>query len=200
MLSRFDFPVYIESVVSDGAVNTEALDRLLRDLDNLRCRASLKPNYSLEGLEIQKALGFDVLRRDSGEFIAMSGVLNGGRYPDGIYRVLNRAYFNPKYRTSHFSTSAWASKYILPWQIEKYREKFKLIFVSRERPSGRRFLKYWVQNLAPDRSWLVSNRMVHVAPKGQGQGCFQYIAYKEYSPVTWAFNSISEQEWRLLKP
>lgn len=197
---NFDFPLHIESVVTDGKINGESFERLMRDLSGLRCRDSLRPNYTAEGLEIEKTLSFDVLRRETGEFIAMSGVLNGGRYPDGVYRVLNRVYFNPKYRSTSFTSSSWASRYILPWQIRKYREKFRLIFVSRERPSGRHFLNYWVRNLAPDRDWVVSDRLVHVAPRGQNQRCFQYIAYKEYAPVSWNYNSVDEQEWRLLKP
>ena len=51
-------------------------------------------NYRLEQLQLQKHLSFDILSHTN-SVVTWSGLFNGGRYPDGAFRVVNRLYFSP---------------------------------------------------------------------------------------------------------
>jgi len=156
---------------------------------------SLRKNYSAERLDIGEHLIYSVLKID-GAIKAAAGIYNGGRYPPGVFRILNRSYISPDQRLNGSLYECFLSRYILAPQIELCRDHFKYIFVSREGLTGKHFLRFWKQRCAPsDFDWQLSSNLVHVSPRGQGRGCYQYMCFADLEHGVWNPRSINETEW-----
>lgn len=187
---------------ADRGWNLEWKDRFLagieeiQNLDDPKAANYLPENFGFEKhLRIDLLMGYD--ENQDAHLMGFCGVFNGGRFPEGVYRILNRAYVFPNFRSPKFA--ALLSQYVLPKQIEEEKEKLKFIFVSREKPWGKNFLADWVTHFAPDSEWKVSEKMYQVVPKGWRKGCFQYIAYREFEPSLWKPEKIDEKTWARLE-
>ena len=156
-------------------------------------------NYFFKKLDLEGHLCYHVLLDKKGEIITGSGIYNGCRYPEFVYRFLNRVFVNPKYRVKS-KPLCLATKYILPKQMQDYSHKIKYGFVSREGINGHHFLKYWVQNHAPGGTakWEVLEDMAHVVPKFYNRKCYQYIAVQKDQKSYWEPKMITLSKWKEL--
>lgn len=159
-----------------------------------------RDNYTPEGLDVLGHLVFSVLKRKD-EIVACCGIYNGGRYPPGVFRVLNRSFISPQQRRTSGLYDCQLSKLILSSQLVLCRDDLKLIFVSREGMFASRFLDFWLRNCAPAGfHWQKSSRLVHVAPRGENRGCYQYICYAQIQMNLdeWQPKMIDTEQWKVL--
>lgn len=148
-------------------------------------------NYSFEHLELFKHKAFDVLVDSSGELVGWCGLFNGGRYPEGVFRIMNRLYLRPEYRSSFFKP---ITRELYRRQVGRHRAGIRMLFLSRNELKGKYHLKRWIKYGAGEEGWKLSDGLVQVSPTHRQPG-FQYIAYKKWSPVDWPLRMISEDEW-----
>ena len=189
-------PYKIINVIDDGKVVSSwinTLETLLQKISKSSDR--LASNYSLENMALKEHLSFDILINEKNEIISFAGVYSGGRYPEGVYRVLNRTWVREDYRVKHGAFVYLTSKYILQAQLERLKAKLKLVFVSRERLTGRRFLLKWAQHQPEASDWSVSEKFVQVVPGIEKKSCYQYICSRTFSDVNWQPNKISSSQW-----
>jgi hypothetical protein len=189
-------PFKVINVIDKGKAVSEwitPLESLLPKISTTEGR--LAQNYSLENIKLKEHLSFDILVNQKNEIISFAGVYNGGRYPEGVYRVLNRTWVHEDYRVSHGAFLYLTSKYILPVQLERLKEHLKLVFVSRERITGRRFLLKWAQHQPHSHLWKVSEDFVQVVPNIEKKSCYQYICSRSFSDVDWAPHKMTAAQW-----
>ena len=190
--------------VVNAFTNGVACDEWAPKLQQLLLKISSGPdrlakNYTLENMYLPGHLSFDLLVNENDEILSFCGVYNGGRYPEGIYRVLNRTWLSNDLRISHGAFPFLTSTYILPFQLKKCAADLKLIFLSRENRSGRLFLKKWQAHQPASENWSVSDKMIQVVPGVEKKSCFQFICQRSFSPVTWNSKTIDEKDWLRLK-
>lgn len=186
----------VVNAVSNGVISPEWQNPLFSLLETIsRSSHHLAANYRLENMDLAGHLSFDLLVNPGGQIVSFSGVYNGGRYPEGVYRILNRTWVAESERVMHGAFPFLTSKLILPVQLEQLSEKLKLVFVSREKPAAKFFLRKWrLQQPDPER-WQISENMMQVVPKVNQASCFQYICFKELRPVNWQPVQITELQW-----
>ncbi|MCJ8277221.1 MAG: hypothetical protein HRT44_03830 [Bdellovibrionales bacterium] len=148
-------------------------------------------NYQFHKLELKRHKAFDLLLNQEGEIAGWCGLFNGGRYPDGVFRIMNRLYLDPKYRKPFFAPY---TRQLYFQQKERCADSIKLLFLSRNELKGKYHVKRWAKYNSGEEGWKVSDQLVKVA-KGEDQMSYQYIAYKEYKPVEWNLRSVTEEEW-----
>jgi hypothetical protein len=193
-------PFKVINVINDGKIVSEwitPLEKLLQKISSGPDR--LAKNYSLQNMKLPEHLSFDILLNEKNEIITFAGVYNGGRYPEGVYRVLNRTWVHENYRVSHGSFLYLTSKYILPVQLERLASKLKLVFVSRERLTGRRFLLKWAKHQPEPEFWQVSDHLLQVVPNIENKACYQYICSHTFASVDWAPKALSPELWQKLE-
>jgi hypothetical protein len=189
----------VENAVSNGVVSEkwrQPLDTLLREIAAGSHR--LASNYHPDHIDLAGHRSFDLLLDRSGRIVSFCGVYNGGRYPEGVYRILNRTWVADSLRVGHGVFPFLTSKYILPVQIENLRDELKLIFVSREEPSGKFFLRKWRERQSEPQHWQVSENMIQVVPGVSKASCYQYICSRRFQPVNWNPQQIDEAQWAAL--
>lgn len=190
----------VVNIVLNGKISSPGwmlkLENLLKTIQDGKHRTS--ENYSLDRMELDKHLTFDLLVNNQDEIISFAGLLNGGRYPDGIYRVLNRTWVAEEYRVNHASFPFLTSRFILSEQIARHRPQLKLIFVSRERLAGRLFLKRWCRQQPRDEEWQLSQKLIQVVPEVEKKSCYQYICFRNLCGVEWTPKSVTPEQWQLL--
>jgi hypothetical protein len=193
-------PFSVINIINNGQVVSEwitPLEKLLQKISSGEDR--LAQNYSLQNMKLAEHLSFDILLNEKNEIISFAGVYNGGRYPEGVYRVLNRTWVHEDYRVSHGAFLYLTSKCILPVQLERLKSELKLVFVSRERLTGRRFLHKWVQHQEQPELWKVSEDLVQVVPNVEKKSCYQYICVRSFAPVEWVAKSVTPDLWQKLE-
>jgi hypothetical protein len=192
----------IKNLIWDQTINQEIYPVFLEYLAIIESRKeSLYKNYLLENLDLINHLTFDVIF-DKETIVGFGGIYNGGRYPEGVYRILNRTYVDPRYRSQSLRIKPLVSDPLLPHQIKKCWHKLRMIFVSVQDTKGKPYLTKWVRTLAPklETPWEMSNGFVNVAVGDASKGCFQYIAYNKIdNTVEWPKKIINLDEWCALK-
>jgi hypothetical protein len=185
----------IVNVVSHGVVDGQGAMRLGKEIQKiLDGTDKKKSNYNLESIDLEGHLEFDLLVDAHEQLVTFCGIYSGNRYPEGVYRILNRTYVAPAYRAQVFA--GYASRFLLPAQLERCGGALKFAFVSREHHKAKYFLSHWVECLAPDRSWTLSDVMVQVQPKAFTRECFQFIAYRSFSKdFTFNTSYVKPEEW-----
>ena len=189
-------PFKVINVIDNGKIVSEwitPLEKLLQKISSGSDR--LAQNYSLENMKLSEHLSFDLLVNDENQIISFAGVYNGGRYPEGVYRVLNRTWVREDYRVSHGAFAYLTSKYILPVQLQRLASKLKMVFVSRERLTGRRFLLKWAQHQPKADLWSVSENFVQVVPNVEKKSCYQYICSFSFVETNWNPKTLKPQQW-----
>ena len=165
------------------------------------CKAHLEAshplfhNYTPQGLDLAGHLTFDVLVDSQENLVTFCGVYSGGRFPPGVFRVLNRTYVAPEYRGGQKKFAGLTSKFILPHQLNQFKDEIALAFVSREHLKARHFLRRWVRENAPQKDWQVSSDLIHVAPKSLKKSAYQYVAFKKFRDIEWAPPSVTPEQW-----
>ncbi len=172
------------------------VERFLNLLEKIQQSSDKKKdNYSYKKLDLLGHLSFDLLTLDE-QIIAFCGLYSGGRYPSGAYRILNRCYVAPEFRTNKWrSFSDLNSRFLLNLQLAEYQNEVCFPFVSREGLHGGKFLEHWSRNNAPGKNWIVSNDMIHVVPKSHESSAYQFICYQSSSDFINHFNKITVDEW-----
>ena len=149
-------------------------------------------NYSMKRLELDKHQAFDLLiLKATGELVGWCGLFNGNRYPEGVYRIMNRLYLNPHYRSHYFKPY---TRTLYFDQIKRNRDVIKLLFLSRNGLKARFHLKHWVKYGCGEKDWKISQNLIKVA-NAENQMCYQYIAYKKYADIDWPPQGIDALEW-----
>lgn len=179
------------------ALAQEVYDLMQRE--DLEIRPSLVENYSPKNLDIENHLIFSCLKYEH-SIIAFCGIYNGSRYPEGVYRILNRSFIIPQKRTLGIY-DCFLSKHIVHEQLRLTQHLLGTLFISRPGRSSKTFLEFWKANCAPRHlEWSISERFVHVAPRGEKRDCYQYICSADLRQTSWAPRTLSEQEWLQLRP
>ena len=196
---RIDKPFQRIQLVRFGKIlNTpydETFKFLLKKIENGSDR--LNKNYTFQKLDLKGHLTFDLLVSE-GHIVAFSGIYNGDRYPKGIYRVLNRTYVTPEFRSKSIFDGL-NSKYLLPLQLEEFKGYLDIIFVSRQGMRGKHFLRKWIKTCAPLGTWLIPEEFIQVA-NGISSDCFQNVAILKIDPKKfWSLRTISVSDWKKLK-
>ena len=190
----------IHNVISDGIVTSEKyFDKLVSLLNQIsKSDDRLAANYSIESVQLDKHLSFDLLADPEDKIISFAGVFSGGRYPEGVYRVLNRTWVAPEHRVDHGKFKYLTSKFILNQQLQVLEKRLKLVFVSRERPTGGLFLEKWRRSRTDSDLWTVSEDLVQVVPDVEKKSCYQFICSRQFGKSHWHPKRISLDEWRKL--
>lgn len=123
---------------------------------------------------------FDALYTDAGEFVACTGIFSRPPWHSGMYRLLNRTYFNPQFRTTH-GFSFFASDYLLPDQIERCQTALDFTFVSRQGVNGGNFLRKLQRRAFFKEHYSVSDDYIQVAA-GLDRFSFQKILFYKKNP------------------
>lgn len=159
-----------------------------------------KDNYNIKSLKLEKHLALDCLVDQNDKIFALCGVFNGGTYPDGVYRVLNRLWARNDFRTGQWSP--FLTKAFLLDHLAEFNDMLELVFVSIQGLKGKRFLNnFWKKTQAPEwgTGWKMYPDIVKVA-HGNKKSCFQYVIYnkKAGSTVKWPIWTIKENEYNSL--
>lgn len=189
----------VVNVISDGQIVSEwysKLETLLAKISSSSDR--LAANYDLNRMDLSGHLSFDVLVNSNDSIVSFAGVYNGNRYPEGIYRVLNRTWVAEELRVKHGAFPMITSKLILPQQLERFRDRMKVIFVSRQRLSGRLFLEHWRQRQSCSEDWKVSSTLVQIVPDVEKKSCYQFICSRHLQDAHWEPKRISKNDWHSL--
>jgi len=169
-------------VVDNNVVSPEALNIFYSHFEKILKPADrLAENYSRQNFKIESHEMFDALFTEDGQFVACTGILKKAEWPAGMYRLLNRTYFNPNFRKSH-SFSFFASDYLLPGQIERCRSSLDFTFVSRQGVNGGHFLKKLQKRPFFVKNYDVSEDYIQVAP-GLDEKSFQKILFYKKNKV-----------------
>lgn len=185
-----------KNVVSFGEINETLSERLETFFSTEMSQDKRHKNYLPELLDLKSHLSYDILMDEaSGDIVTGCGVYNGGRYAQGIYRIMNRVFIHPNYRQQSKDYPFLATKHLLVDQMSRLEAQIDFAFVSREGKYANHFLELWIK-AAQDAGlgkWVISDGFAHVAPKGRNKKCFQRIAYpsNKTNPLT----EISEDQW-----
>lgn len=184
------------SIVSKGKLvcDSDWLDRIKYECQEIITRAQDKffQNYTYESLDIFNHQSFDLLLINN-SLAGWGGLYNGGRYPRGVFRIMNRLYLRPEFRSTSFYVP-YFRKIVYPQQLQENIDEIKLLFLSRNDLKGRYHVNRWAKHGAAEEGWRVSKNMVQVA-HCEKKGCYQYIAYKKFHEVEWNPKQITEKEW-----
>jgi len=157
----------------------------------------LMNNYTFENMKLGDHLSLDMLVDDSGEMICFSGLFRRGSWDKGVYRISNRTYVNPKYRTNSYNFLN--PSIIGPHQIEKHKEDISFAFISRESFKGKYYFRKLKRSVPFYNDWTISDKMMRVVPNGNSKSSYQYIIYKNYTDCEIIpFEGITEDEWHEL--
>lgn len=186
-------------IVSDFRIQSEnfaIFDTLLATIRSSDDR--LRENYTLNGMDLTGHLCLDLLTSEGGDPVAFSGLYNGGRFPERVFRALNRTYVHPAFRATGGVYVNWNSRFILPDQLKRFSDRIGTAFVSRERPEGRGFLDVWSRKWAPESGWRVSDNLVCINPRSRDGSAYQHIARKDYQSNAWKPDEMTPEEWSRL--
>ena len=189
-----------KNVASFGKVNLELSEKLDRFFISEMSKDKRWQNYKPETLDLVSHLTYDILVDEiTGDILTGCGVYHGNRYGQGIYRIMNRVFLNPKYRQNNKEYPFWATRYLLSEQLQLCEGQIDFPFVSREGKFAHHFLDLWTKEARETGlgEWVVSEGFAHVAPKGRNKKCYQRIAYPadKINP----FLLITENEWLELR-
>lgn len=149
-------------------------------------------NYTFESLDIYGHQSFDLLTLNN-SVAGWGGLYNGGRYPLGVFRIMNRLYLRPELRSASFYIP-YFRKIVFPEQLKENKNEIALLFLSRNDLKGRYHVERWAKYGAGEDGWVVSNNMVQVAPC-EKKACYQYIAFKKFKNINWEPKQMTEKEW-----
>jgi hypothetical protein len=151
-------------------------------------------NYSFERLDIYGHKAFDLLIDNDDNIAGWCGLYNGGRYPEGVFRIMNRLYIRPDCRSNYFSPITRA---LYENQRKRHEDSIKMLFLSRNEKKGRLHVMKWARDCG-EKGWSVSDNLIKVA-NCEKRACYQYIAYKKIYDVDWPNKELTYEEWMSLE-
>lgn len=178
--SQFDHrKLQVINVSNLGKVNSFWADKLYSFCEKY-AHKKIEPkweNYTPVSLDLENHLTFDILSID-GEILSFCGIYNGGRYPNGVYRILNRAFINPKYRSPGMSLRLLNSRYLVPGQLLQHQHQIDFAFLSLQELNLKRVLPKIVAqiNTGNNWQWFFPDELYQVAPF-EIQPCYQHIGF-----------------------
>jgi hypothetical protein len=189
----------IVNIINQGMISNSWYYKVLMDHIQIIKTSNdrLMNNYTFENMKLDDHLSLDMLVDDNGEMICFSGLFRREPWAKGVYRISNRTYVNPKYRTNSYNFLN--PSIIGPHQIEKHKEDIKFAFISRESFKGKYYFRKLKRSVPFYNDWTISNKMMHVVPNGIDKSSYQYIIYKNYTDYEInPIDGITEDEWREL--
>ena len=187
----------IYNVITNGNITDQKMyDLFLQQLENIQhSEDELKDNYLLDRMDLPNHKSLDMLL-DGDNVVCFSGLYHRPSWPSGFYRISNRTYVVPKYRTSSYNFINPSN--IGPFQVERYKSDIRLAFISRENAKGRFYFKKLQRVVDYYTDWNISDRMVQLV-NSESKSSYQYIIHKSFGQSSLSeFKSISEQQWREL--
>lgn len=170
----------IRLVYNGEVINWKYLEQVQEHV--LNSNDIYKNNYTIKNLKLEGHLALDCLVDNNDKIFALCGIFNGGRYPPGVYRVLNRLWAREDMRTG--SWSPFLTKSFLPDHLKEFNDILKVIFVSIQGEKGKKILSnFWLKTQAPQwgTGWKMYPKIVKVAPCEQ-KSCYQYVVYNSKIP------------------
>ena len=185
-------------IVEFGRLKNKAKDWFLKELSySLNFLRVRDLNYNEKNLDLEGHFQYHALKDSTGHLVASCGVYNGGRYPEGVFRIMNRVFVSYKYRD--FPYQFIATKKLLPLQIKLIGCFPKILFCSRENITGHYFLKKWISILPNAEKWCVSDKLIQVVPHSYTKPCFQFIAYQILEQkFKWKVHFLNPESWNSL--
>lgn len=140
---------------------------------------------------------FDLLVDANGDVVCFSGMYHRDSWPEGFYRISNRTYVDPTFRTSTYNF--FNPTFIGPAQIAETPD-CKLAMISRENPKGKYYFRALQRRVPFYTDWTISDKMMQVFPTEE-KSSYQYVIYKSYDPYATIdqLNSITEEQWHSLR-
>lgn len=185
-------PVIRDGVIVDD-VAAFVLRQVIREINDPNAENFMDENR----LHLNGHRCFDLLVDHLGRVICFSGMYHRDSWPEGFYRISNRTYVAPAFRTNtyNFFNPMWVG----PAQIAETPD-CKLAMISREKPKGKYYFRALQRRVPFYADWTISDEMVQVFPTEQ-KSSYQYVIYKSYDPYATIdqLNSISEEQWHELK-
>lgn len=184
-------------------LNQDWQRRIAQELDVLGDQMGRKNrNYSPDKLDIEGHIAFHALVDENDHLIAFSGVYNGGRFPEGVYRILNRSFVHPQFRREDGRFEYLSSRHLVPHQLEKLGDEVKLPFVSREGRWGGSFLEDWCERYSPKGwgNWEVPTEFYNVMGHSDvDHNGFQKVALPSRAKNLWEPEKLTLEEWQIKK-
>lgn len=159
-----------------GLTNPEAID-FVHDYCMRKITPECEPlwrNYQPDELDIEGHLIFSFMLHEK-KLAAMCGIYNGGRYPERVYRVLNRKYIDPEFRRRSFTTprNRWRSFAMADEQIRLVKKEISLAFVSNEKLRRKKSLPVVASQLKSiETPWTLEDDLVKTS-LGDQQSAYQ---------------------------
>jgi len=189
----------IVNIINHGMIGNSWYYKVLMDHMQIIKTSNdpLMNNYTFENMKLGDHLSLDMLVDDNGEMICFSGLFRRVPWDKGVYRISNRTYVNPKYRTNSYNFLN--PSIIGPHQIEKHKEDIRFAFISRESFKGKYYFRKLKRSVPFYNDWTISDKMMRVVPNGNDKSSYQYIIYKNYTDrEIIPFEGITEDEWHEL--
>lgn len=167
----------ILDIVVNGVVSEHANSRFESDL--MSCLApddKLKENYTMEALDLPRHIMFSALYDKEDCFVACSGIYRREKWPVGCFRLLNRTFYNPKFR-SQSGFNFYGADHILPHQLKRIKTPINFGFVSREGAYAGLFMKK-LAGRKVFKDYKISSQFIQVVPDVFDSHSFQKILYK----------------------
>lgn len=180
MWQALDDRFKILDVVVNGVISEEAQRRFENDLAvYLTTDDKLKENYTEASLDLPHHMMFSALYDHEGHFVACSGIYRREKWPAGCFRLLNRTFYSPKFR-SPSGFSFFGADYILPHQLKRLNTPLGFSFVSREGTYAGLFMKKLAQRPV-FKDYSISAEYIQVVPDVFDQHSFQKILYRNHA-------------------
>lgn len=167
----------ILDIVVNGVISEEAQSRFEADLT--ACLVSddkLKENYTMAALDLPKHMMFSALYDHEDQFVACSGIYRREKWPAGCFRLLNRTFYSPKFR-SPSGFSFFGADAILPHQLKQIKTQIDFGFVSREGKYAGLFMKKLAERQV-FKNYKISPEYIQVVPDIFDSHSFQKILYR----------------------
>lgn len=177
MWQALDDRFKILDVVVNGVISEKAKLRFQNDLAvYLATDDRLKENYTEAALDLPHHMMFSALYDNEGQFVACSGIYRREKWPEGCFRLLNRTFYSPKFRSSA-GFSFFGADYILPHQLKGLSAPMGFSFVSREGAYAGLFMKKLAQRPV-FKDYSISSEYIQVVPDVFDKYSFQKILYR----------------------
>ena len=131
--------------------------------------------------------------------MGFSGVFNGGRFPKGVYRVLNRTWTARAYRFMSKNLAGLHSRLIFSRHFQVLKHRAKILFFSMEGFSEPK-IKITARKLEESGKspWVIPSGFYKVAP-GDQASCWQKTAYTLLDKsAVWPLESKNDANWMRL--
>lgn len=197
---QLDCEFFVESIIERGQVDTSKIEDLKSFLSTISGEKK-SSNYTEQMLRLTKHLFFHAIRHRDGAIAGFSGVFRHDHYPINSYRVLNRTYVSPAFRSEKFR--ALNTRFILPEHMQLLkREGASYVFISREGKYAQSVLSLLKRDYL-GKDWFIPEGYFQVADSTANRRCFQRILVHEFDKDSFEkspLKNITLDDWLRLPP